>query len=168
MRTFYLISVWLHILAAAIWIGSMVFVAAVLVPVLRHRDFTQVRARLLQRSGRGFRWLGWSVLATLLVTGLVNLAYRGYSWSALWSMAPWSNTWGRIMGWKLGFVSVLLLVNVFHDALVGPRAAGLLEARPASAEALRARKLAAWLGRLELLLSLIILALAVMLVRGPL
>ncbi len=165
MRIWYLLSVWLHILAAAVWIGAMVFFAGVLMPVLRRPEFAAVRTPLLRRAGRGFRWLGWSVLAVLVLTGFSNLVSRGYGWSELLAFSTWSSWWGQILAWKLGLVVVLLLINLAHDVL-GPRAARLMEEEPESPQTQRVRRLAGWLGRLELLVSLVILWLAVLLVRG--
>jgi len=47
--TWYLLAVSLHILAACVWIGGMVFLAAVLLPVLREPEY---RGAALPPSGR--------------------------------------------------------------------------------------------------------------------
>lgn len=54
--------------------------------------------------------------------------------------------------------------SAFHDFYLGPRAARLLKADDPGAESMR--RVASYAGRVTLLLSLIILALAVLLVRG--
>ena len=166
MHALYLTSVWLHILAAAIWIGSMAFLGLVLVPVLREPDFEPVRTRLLYRTGLRFRWTGWIVLALLVVTGIVNTGFRGYNWTSLFSGALFNGAWGHVLGAKIGLVVVVLLVSAWHDFYLGPRATQLLQDNPRSPEAQRIRRVASWIGRVMLLLSLAILALAVMLVRG--
>ena len=61
--------VFAHIIAAIAWIGGMLFVALVLVPVLR-RGPRELRAALLDRVGRRFRTVGWAAIAVLLVTGV--------------------------------------------------------------------------------------------------
>jgi len=53
-----------------------------------------------------------------------------------------------------------------HDIVVGPRAVAKLREAPGSAQALRLRRLASWMGRTTLLLGVAIIAAAIMLVRG--
>ena len=168
MRTVYLVSVWLHILAAAVWIGGMVFLGAVLVPVLREDRFRHVRTPMLYATALRFRWAGWATLGLLVATGFLNVWLRGYDWSAWLTSAFWQSPWGATLGWKLGLVAVVLAVSAAHDFVLGPRTMKALEADPESSEAQRMRRLASWMGRLTLLLSLAILALAVALVRGGL
>jgi hypothetical protein len=80
----------------------------------------------------------------------------------------WSGPFGWLLGWKLLVFAVILAASAWHDFIVGPRAVVLWREKPGSPEATRLRKQATQFGRLNLLLALIILALAVMLVRGPL
>lgn len=164
MHTWYLITVWVHILAAAVWIGSMVFLGIAVVPLLRTPDLANVRTTLLQRLGLRFRWIGWGLLLVLIATGVANVGFRGYTWSHLWDGTLWQGTWGRMLAWKVGLVGLMLVVNGVHDFYLGPRATQQIESGDASAET--ARRAASYLGRLVVLLSLVILALAVMLVRG--
>lgn len=164
MHTWYLISVWLHLLGAIVWIGGMVFLGVVLVPVLRERRFEPVRTAMLYRTGLRFRWMGWIVLALLVLTGITNLGFRGYVWADAVNGSLWAGPWGRVLAWKIGLVVVVLIGSALHDFYLGPRAARLLEAEEPGAESLR--RVASYAGRVMLLLSLIILALAVMLVRG--
>jgi uncharacterized membrane protein len=162
MRDLYLVSVWLHVLAAASWIGCLVFIAAVLVPTLRRQPDGALARDVLVATGPALRRLGWTSFAILFVTGLVNLGGRGFSWEdAGWRL--WQGPFGRAFGWKMGLFALVLALSAVHDFRWGPRAAA---AAPGSPEALRLRRLASWLGRLNLLLALAIVAFAVMLVRG--
>ncbi|MFQ5795545.1 MAG: hypothetical protein ACE5JP_10915 [Candidatus Bipolaricaulia bacterium] len=75
MHVLYLLSVWLHILAAAIWIGGMVFLALILVPVTRRPEHRGIAVSLIHWTGVRFRWVGWICLGLLLLSGIFNLAY---------------------------------------------------------------------------------------------
>ena len=57
-------------------------------------------------------------------------------------------------------------MSAAHDFVVGPRATAVWQKSPGSPEATRLRMQATWFGRVNLLLALIILGLAIMLVRG--
>jgi putative copper export protein len=166
VRTLYLVSVGLHLLAAATWIGSLTFFGAVLVPALRAPDLEPIRARVLTVVGLRYRLVGWIALAVLVVTGTTNLWLRGVSWRALSGPAFWASPWARVLAWKLALVALLIVVNLVHDVVLGPRAARLLELDPQSEDASRARRSASRLGRLELVISVAVLGLAVLLVRG--
>lgn len=168
MRMLYLTSIWLHILAAAAWIGGMVFLALVLVPVLRGRPFGDVQTELLYRIGLRLRRLGWALVGLLVVTGVVNVALRGVGWHALWSGALGQGPWGHALLAKLGLVAVMLALSAAHDFWVGPKAMALIEAEPGTPRCRRYQRSARWVGRLMLVLSLGVLALAVTLPRGGL
>lgn len=166
MIAFYLTSVWLHILAAAVWIGGMVFLVVVLVPVTRRPEYRGVAASLIHWTGLRFRWIGWLCLALLLLTGALNLAQRGFGWADLWSGQLWEGLFGGILAIKLVLLGVIFLFSALHDFVIGPRATALWQANPVSRDAMRLRRQAIWIGRLNLLLALIAVALGVMLVRG--
>ena len=166
MRSVYLVSVWLHILAAAAWIGSMVFLGAVLVPTLRKRGDRALTATMMHGAGLKLRVLGWISFFVLLVTGTVNLAYRDYTWADLGGRL-WQGGFGRAFFWKMLLFGLVLLLSGLHDFWLGPKAG--IAAREAAAEsrnAERLRKLASWMGRLNLLLGLGIVLFAVFMVRG--
>lgn len=165
MRTLYILSVWIHVLAAAAWIGTLVFIAAVLVPVLRRQGDDRQRARLLGAAGPGLRTLGWACFGLLFLTGLVNLIGRGFDLAdpsdVGWRL--WQGPFGTALTWKLLAFAVVLALSALHDFRWGPRAAA---AEPGSPEALRLRRIASWVGRANLLLALVIVFFAVLLVRG--
>lgn len=136
----------LHVLAAMVWIGGMLFVVLVLVPVVRGQADPALRARLFHQAGVRFRAVGWAALAVLLATGLANLWLR-----------PYLLTLSRFQ-WKLGLVVMALLLSVVHDFVLGPRA-GAPGAHP------RARVWASWLARLNVVIVLVVVALGLAL-RG--
>jgi copper resistance protein D len=164
--TAYVLCVWLHILAATVWIGGMVFFATVMVPVLRRPEVSRRSAPLLRLIGARFRVVGWIALATLAVTGILNLRFRGIDWSVLADSRFWATGFGRTLARKLGLVVFVMFAAGAHDGMSGRRAIEALERAPESDEAKRTRRLASGLGRLALLSSLAILFLAVALVRG--
>ena len=160
MHALYIASVWLHIVAAAVWIGGMAFFSLVMVPMTKQLALPAI---VVQWAGVRFRWVGWICLALMLLTGTVNLALRGIGWSDLWR-SPLRET----LGVKLLFVAAMLVVSALHDFIVGPRAGVLLQNDPTSVEAKRLRRMASWIGRINFLFALVAAALGVIFVRGPL
>lgn len=166
MRWLYLASIWLHVLAAAAWIGGMVFLVAVALPVVRGRDFDDVRTELLHRIGLRLRYVGWVLLGLLVLTGIANLALRGVSWEAVATGRLWAGAWGSALLYKVVLVGVTLVVSAVHDFWVGPRAVALMRIESESVRYRRYVQSARWMGRAMLVLSLAILALAITLPRG--
>ena len=166
MKVLYLVSVWLHIIAAAIWIGGSIFLALVMVPALRRPEYQGMAAPFLQFAARRFRWVGWVSLAIMAVTGLFNLIARQFPLERILSLRLWSTGFGRTLGWKLLLVLAILALSALHDTIIGQRAMAAMHDDPRSPEARRLRRQAAWIGRINLLLALAVAALGVMLVRG--
>jgi uncharacterized membrane protein len=137
---------WLHLMAAITWIGGMLFIALVLVPVARRLSDPTLRGRLLQETGRRFRTVGWVALGLLLASGLANLWVRPYLLGA------------PRFHWKLALVALALVLSAAHDFVLGPRAG-----RPGADPSLRVR--ASWVARLNVLVVLVVVLLGLAL-RG--
>lgn len=164
MRTLYLLNVTVHVLAAMLWVGGMLFLGMVGAPVLRRVEPAPLRARLFRDLGRAFRPVGWGALAVLVATGVMNLAFAGVlRGGRLASAAFWSAPYGRTLAWKLTAVAAMLVTSALHDFVFGPRA-GRLD--PGTAAAVRARSRAAWLARTSVVLGLVVVIAAVRLARG--
>lgn len=157
--------VFVHVVAAIAWIGGMFFVALVLVPVLRGQS-RELRVRLLDAAGRRFRTVGWAAILILRVTGVWNLHNRGLAWDTITSAALFRGRFGHILAAKLAFVAAVLALSAVHDFVLGPAStrAAAAPADPRRAEALR--RAASWIARVNALLALLIVGLAVALVRG--
>lgn len=132
-----------HVLAAVTWLGGMLFIALVLVPVARRLPDDALRVRLISDLGRRFRTVGWIAIGVLVVTGLGNLWLRPELLGA------------PRFHWKAGLIVLALALSVLHDFVLGPRAG----AEPA------ARRRASWVARANLLVVLAIVALGLAL-RG--
>lgn len=159
----YFANVTLHVLAALLWLGGMFFLGAVGAPVLRAVEPAELRQRLFHQLGTRFRTVGWWAIAVLLVTGTLNLWFKGLlRWDVLGAAAFWGTTFGTALAVKLTAVTVMLVVQGIHDFVHGPRAG---RATPGSAEALALRRRAAWLARINALIGLIVVVAAVRLAR---
>jgi uncharacterized membrane protein len=164
MSTLYYINVTIHVLAAMLWLGGMFFLGVVGAPVLRVVEPPALRQRLFQQLGLRARALGWWAIGILLVTGTLNLWFRGWlHWhGVLGDPAFWRTTIGVALAVKLGSVATMVLVSAVHDFVLGPMAGRL----PAgSAEALAFRRRAALLARANALLGVVIVIAAVRLAR---
>ncbi len=168
MSSGYYFSVWLHILAAAIWIGGMVFLGLVMIPVLKKDGFKAVKVALLHEAGLKFRTIGWITYGLLVITGITNLAYRGFGLEHLFDGSIWQGSWGQLLAWKIALVTLVVLLSAYHDFYLGPRATRMLAQDENATQAQRLRRAASYMGRISLVISLIILGLAIMLVRGGL
>jgi len=165
MQALYVVSVWLHILAAVTWIGGMFFLVLVVVPWLRKGDRAKAAA-FLRETGVRFRDVGWTCFAILLVTGTFNLWARGVRLHHLIDPAWITSPFGSAVAWKFGLFIVVVAVSAWHDFWLGPLAAAVGERDPHGPEAEKLRRLASKVGRLNVLLALALVAFAVIIVRG--
>ncbi len=165
-HAFYVASVSIHILAAMIWIGGMLFLALILVPALKRLNDPPLMVRLVRDTGRRFRTVGWVTLITLVVTGTTNLMARGVTVEQLKSMDYWKTPFGSVLAFKLICVLCILTISLVHDFNIGPNATEKLRIAPNSAEGLRLRKMASWMGRTNMILAIVVAVCGVMLVRG--
>ncbi len=166
MHLIYLVSVWLHVLAAMVWIGGAAFIAIVLIPAMKGKELANAFVPALRATALRFRTVGWLSLGVLVVTGCLNLALRGFGWRACLSGAIFTGRFGFVLGAKLAVVALILGLSGYHDFILGPRAAEKLGSTPDPEEAIKIRRRAAWMGRTVLFLGVTAVALAVILVRG--
>ena len=147
----------LHLLAAAVWVGGSLCVALVIMPVLRRQAPHDQRITLIAAMGRRFRTVGWIALAVLVLTGLrrAMLALSGVPdpWAALAATA-----YGRTLTSKILVVAVLLVLQLVHDFVLGPRVQRLAAERSPGLARARAATIGLAMG--GLLLSLVAVALA--------
>ncbi len=166
MRLVYLANVYVHILAAMVWIGGSAFIALVIAPLMRGsggKDDSALRAAALR-----FRTVGWISLAVLVATGTGNLAFRGIGLSDLLGGSAFRGSAGHALACKFILVAVMLAISGFHDFRWGPAAVRAMRADPGSTMAKRGRRLAGRIGRFVFLLGLLIVAAAVVFTRGGL
>lgn len=161
----FVVSMWLHLLAAIVWIGGLAFISMVLVPTLRAPGLRAQAVLLLRTAGKKFQRVAYASLVTLVVTGIGNLYFKaGGSFAAVGALLP--TTYGTLLVAKVTLVIVIVALSLYHDFAVGPAAARAMEADATSAAALALRRRASWLGRVNTLLSLVVMTLALLLVRG--
>lgn len=161
----YWISVTVHMLAALFWLGGMFFLGVVGAPVLRAVEPAELRQRLFHAIGVRFRTAGWGAVGVLVATGMLNLHFRGLlRWDGLLAdRLFWSTTLGRALAAKLAAVILMVGISAIHDFWLGPAAgrAGL-----GSPNAVRLRRQAALLARLNALIGVALVIAAVHLARG--
>jgi len=156
MGVYYVLSVYLHIVLAAFWIGGMLFLPLVLLPSIKNNP---TRVELLYKTGLTFRFFGWMSLGGLLVTGLLNMYAKGIPFSLEFLAG---NSFGRVLGIKIVLFVVMLLIAEIHDFYVGERAIMQMK----ESEKKRLKQFAKWSGRINLLLALAIAFLGVAFSRG--
>jgi uncharacterized membrane protein len=110
---FLIISVWVHVIAAMIWIGGMAFLTLVLMPVIRKTDIPTVRGEFLQLIARRFRLVAWGSIVLLIGTGLTNLML-GDGWP------NYQSSYGRLLMVKLIAVGLMGLLTAYHN-VTAPR-----------------------------------------------
>ncbi|MCG3165358.1 MAG: hypothetical protein POELPBGB_01121 [Bacteroidia bacterium] len=156
----YYISVLFHVIAAAIWVGGMIFLPAVLLPAIRNNP---QKIELIHTVGLKFRTIGWIVLFILLVTGLSNMYYRqvDFSWAGLTV-----NHFGRMVLLKLLVFTATVTISSLHDFYIGTTATRLWMQNADDKKTRNFRLWARWAGRINMLLGITAFGIGVAMVRG--
>lgn len=149
---FWMILIWIHILAAMFWIGGMLFFSLVLIPSLQGVPPPE-RADLMGRVGMRYRRAGWISLALLLVTGLLQLYRLNFA-------PPAADGW---IWAKLTLVIVMVGLTLLHDLILGPKSIQISRATAAPHPLQRTVR---WMARLNLAVGLFVVLAAVYIARG--
>lgn len=153
MGTGYYISVWLHIIGAAFWIGGMLFLPLVLLPGIKE---SPDRRNLLMATGLKFRFYGYIVMGMMFITGLLNIYLRGIDFSLKFFIL---SSYGQLVTYKIVLFVFMLVISLLHDLFVGRKALEKMENQ-------NIKTIASWSGRLLLLISLVMAFLGVIISRG--
>ena len=145
-----IVLAWIHVLAAVVWLGGMVFLSVVLVPVFRRGTFGADRRILFQTL----------MIGILVLSGPLLISSRTGTLEE-------PEAWRSVLHLKLWIVAGLVLLTAVHDIWLGPLVGRLrreASETPSAADLLLIR-LSAVVARLGLLLGVIVLFLAVALAR---
>ena len=106
---------WLHLLAAALWVGGMLYITTTYLPVLRRRPVAE-QARSLTTVLPYFSPLAIAGVLIMAVTGPFNATFHLTSWAQFLTTA-----YGRTLLVKILLVGGLLLTSAYHVGLLRPR-----------------------------------------------
>jgi uncharacterized membrane protein len=75
MSSWHNLSLWLHLIALAFWLGGIVFFLIVFAPAVRELN-PSMGMRALNQGRMNLEAMSWAAIALLLITGIVNLILR--------------------------------------------------------------------------------------------
>lgn len=169
----YQAAVFIHLASAIIWVGGSLFLALVLIPVLRRfapapGQPPNLPPDLLTLIARRFRVISWVCIVLLVATGLYILPTRyGIGFADFFSLG------GHFVGTlqvKVGLVAIVIWLSVIHDFIIGPLTSRLLDEMRAGAEPPGylplLRKCVMWIARVNVALMILIVVVAVTMTRG--
>ena len=157
---FYVISTFIHIIAACLWLGGMLFLILAFIPgVKNHPD----KIDLIANVSLKFRPAGSIVLALLFITGIYQLEMRGVQWT--WTFFTGS-FFGKVAGLKILVFIGIVLISIVHDYYLGNLAIKAWKTNPENSATFKLRNVSRMMGRIGFLLALLAVFLGVLLVRG--
>jgi uncharacterized membrane protein len=123
MEILRLLILWLHIIAAVIWIGGNLVMAMVIVPYFKRSTSPVEQIKILTQIGRGFEPIVWGCVLVLIFSGMSNILVSGMP-----------DMWILLI--KLIFVFILIILTGAHSFIMGPRLAQVVEALEPNTEEL--------------------------------
>jgi putative copper export protein len=101
-----------HVVAAALWVGGVVALTFVAVPVAQQRE-NPARGELLRELGRRWRPLGWGALGVAIATGIpIADDFGAFDRDVLLD-----TRFGRLLLLKTGLVLLLVALSVAHSRI---------------------------------------------------
>ncbi len=130
----YALILWVHIVAATLFVGPQAFLFMAAVPAMRTVDDVEARARATRVVTGRFGWIASVALAVLIVTGIGN-----YIHARQLGMLHYDRYF-FILQLKLGLVALVVVLTAVHGALLGRRLLQLQESGAGDAEIAAARR----------------------------
>jgi putative copper export protein len=138
VSAWYSISLMIHLVALALWLGGIVFFLVVLGPAV-HELEPSVAIKTLNRARIGLEMISWTAIGLLVVTGIVNLIIRTQATAA----AP-TGSYAIILGAKLFLFAAMVVHHSLQVFKYAPRIAALTAELPSNTTAWPDALLAHW------------------------
>lgn len=106
----------LHVLGVAVWLGGMIFVGAIAVPIARATEGPHGGRALITRITQRFGALGGLAWATILISGGLLLQHRNVDMEMLTS-----TTYGQKLLTKIILLFLMGFAVVVHAMWQGPK-----------------------------------------------
>lgn len=159
------IPFWIHLLAAAAWVGPQLFIFFVQVPALRSIDDEAIRRRFTEVFTTRFNLLAWAALLVLVLSGISNTFNRNEEFAVF----DFNRRYAWILVTKLSLVALTTIFTFWHSFVLGPRLLALQASAttdsPSSFTYRSLRIQSIILSVINLLIGLAILFLAALLTR---
>lgn len=152
------LTYWLHMVATVVWIGGLVALVILVLPVAKRALDAKTYPVFLEHLQRRLDPLGWISLAVLLATGLFQMSANP-NYEGLLSI---SNQWAVSILVKHILFGGMILISAYMTWWLLPSLRRIELMREKGLETQAAEKLAnreAWLLRANLILGLLILGL---------
>ncbi len=108
---------WFHLIAASLWVGGMLYIATIYLPVLRKKSIAE-RVQSIVTLLAYFSPLAITGIVLMAITGPFSATIHLNSWEQLISTA-----YGRVLSVKIVLVGVLLITSGIHVFFLRPRLA---------------------------------------------
>jgi uncharacterized membrane protein len=112
----YFLSISLHILAAFLWIGQMIYRIAIIEPIIKRLGSPETVQQLRDIHDKLGR-IGWPCLWVTVITGIFVLYYQGVTFQEFSSGRLFLNAFGHTLRAKL----LLTVPLIVLQCLVGSR-----------------------------------------------
>jgi uncharacterized membrane protein len=160
MELFDALVLWVHILAAVLFIGPQAFLFLAAVPAIRSVQDAQERARALRVVTSRFAWIGGGALAALLATGIWN--YYDAKDAGFIDADDFPRYYFALFT-KLTLVTIVVVLTAMHGGVFGRKLRDLQESGASEAEIGAVRRWSMLTSMLNFVLSVAILLLAALL-----
>ena len=108
---------WFHLIAASLWVGGMIYVATIYLPVLRRKSLAE-RVGSLVTLLPYYSPLAITGIILMSITGPLSATIRLNSWQQLLDTA-----YGRALSVKVMLVGLLLITSAIHVFFLRPQLA---------------------------------------------
>ena len=106
------IAIFVHLLAASAWLGGMIYINLVLVPMLKTFE-PSTAGQLARENGKRFPIIAWASVGLLIITGLMQLNSD--------VVFDFSTDYGTFLNLKLITVLIMISIGLYITFLLYPK-----------------------------------------------
>ena len=157
------ILTWIHLIAAAIWVGGSIFIGVVFSPILKSITTSiEERIQIMIKVGKRFNKIAIPSLIILMVTGL----YTSHQLLSNPNLLM-ATSYGTFLVIKIGLVIALIITYAVHVRVIRKDVEDKIMSKQMSLQEIqKLRKKIIILGEITVVLSVVILFFAALLDTG--